>query len=533
MMKVEKLMRKPGRPSDWGSGRFSKIQIFLFIVIFTVTAALYSQTSGSTDGSGTGTGSGKFRQHIEWSADKNAFEFKIEVRSGGKSVQSFTTSDNFVNLNLPAGKYEYRVTVYDFLGRVQDVTDWQSFEISKANLPAFNNVPEVTDFDIAAGNKITLPVEVDNISAGAKVSLVNAKTGKTVAGTLVMQGASTGMSEIGKAHAEFPLVDAGEWKLVVTNPSGLSAESAVIKITTHDSVAIAKAEEEKRAAEEAARLEAERLAAEKAAEEDAKAEAERLEAARLEAERLAAEKAAEEAARAEEERLAAEKAEQEAAQELAESEEPEETESSEELAEEETSSPYHAIGLDIKVGAALAANFFDSDILKTKNYDTLTSGAFPANITPAPYAAISIVPDLGWFIKPGFEISGGLFFFENRSAPFSSKPWEYRQKFTFTFVQANLVAQLPLIPAFREKFFINIKGGGGLTSIKAQTNYYSNERAETSNAFMYPKLNAGLSMEFVPFKHLVIETGADYNKILSGKVNISYLMPYFVMGVRF
>lgn len=512
------------------SNRFKKIQIIFLLLLCTGvgagTSALFAQSgAGSSGNSGNSGSSGKFRQRLEWSADKNAFEYKVEVRCGSKTVQTFTTSDNFVNLNLPAGNYEYRVSVYDFLGREQDVSGWQKFEISKANLPVFNNMGKTADFDVAAGDKITLPVEVDNISAGAKVTLVNTKTGETVAGALVIQGAATGMSEIGTAHAEFPVVSAGEWKLVVTNPSGLSAESAVITIKTYDSkaIALAKAEEEKRAAEEAARLEAE---------EAARLEAARLEAeeaARLEAERLEAERLAELSAQAE--------AEQNSDSSLRDEVEAihnnEDLAESEDLEDSEPRRPSRIIGIEAKVGASLAANLFDSDILKTKNYDTLASGAFPANLTPAPYAALSIVPDFGWFIKPGLEASGGMFFFEYRSPSFASKPWEYRQKFTFTIIQANLLAQISPIKNFRDKFFINVKAGGGLVSIKMQTGYYSNERDEITQGFMYPKLNAGLSIELVPLKHLVIEAGADYNKVLSSKVNISYLMPYFVMGVRF
>ena len=525
------------------SNRLKKIQIILLLLLCTgvCSTTLFAQNgAGSSGNSGNSGSSGKFRQRLEWSADKNAFEYKVEVRSGSKTVQTFTTSDNFVNLNLPAGNYEYRVSVYDFLGREQDVSGWQKFEISKANLPVFNNMEKTADFDVAAGDKITLPVEVDNISAGAKVTLVNTKTGETVAGTLVIQGATTGMSEIGTAHAEFPVVSAGEWKLVVTNPSGLSAESAAITIKTYDSKAIvlAKAAEEKRAAEEAARLEAEEAARLEAARLEAE-EAARLEAERLEAERLESERLAELSAQAEAEQTTDSSLRDEVEaihnnEDLAESEDlADDLAESEDLEDSEPRRPYRIIGFEAKIGASLAANLFDSDILKTKNYDTLTSGAFPANITPAPYAALSIVPDFGWFIKPGLEASGEMFFFEYRSPSFASKPWEYRQKFTFTIIQANLLAQISPIKNFRDKFFINVKAGGGLVSIKMQTGYYSNERDEITQGFMYPKLNAGLSVELVPLKHLVIEAGADYNKVLSSKVNISYLMPYLVMGVRF
>ena len=535
--------------------RLKTIQIFLIVLILVSggpgLGLLHAQSSGSS--ATTADGSGKFQQRLEWNADANAFEYKVDVRTGGKITQIFTTSDNFVNLNLPAGSYEYRVTVYDFRGRVQDVTNWQRFEIAKANLPVFNKIEKKAEIDIAEGNKIVLPVEVDNISAGATVVLVNSKTGEKVSGALALTGAAVGMSETGTARAEFPYVKDGEWKLVVENPSGLSAESEEITIKTFDSKAIAKAEAEKaererlerEAAERAEREriereEQERLAAEKAARERAEAErlaAEQAERERIEAERLAAEQAERERAeaerlaaeqaereRAEAERLAAEEAEREAA-ELAKREEAERR--AEERRNRNTS------GFELKLGAALALNIFESDVLKENNYDTLIKGSMPKDMIPAPYAAISYVPNLSWPVKPGLEISGGGFIFEGRSEPFDSKEWEYKQQFIVTQLQANLIARLPVIPALREKFFINVKAGGGILGINMTTSYYSNERPQSDYAFIYPKLNAGLSLEIIPVKHLVFETGADYNKTLSGMVNISYIMPYFAMGVRF
>ena len=483
--------------------RLKKIQIILIIFLLTSVCGMPLFAQEST---------GKFKQRLEWNADKNALEYKVEIRSGGKTVQTFTTSDNFVNLNLTSGSYDYRITVYDLLGRVQDVTSWQPFEISKASLPLFNNLEKTADFDVASGNKIQLPVEVENISAGAKVSLVNVKTGKTVAGTLVMQGGAAGLSEVGKAHAEFPLVDAGEWKLVVRNPSGLSAESESITITTFDSKAIAAAEAKRLAAEEKEREKLEKEAAELA-------EKEQKEQEKLEREM------AEQAEREEQKRLAEEKAAEEAEQKRL-----------EELAreeEKEARQPRKTVGFEAKVGAALAVDTFNADILNTKTDDPLTNDSMPDNITPAAYAALSFVPDFGWFIKPGFELSGGAFMFEHRSDPFASKPWEYRQYFTMSFIQGNLIAQIPPFTAAREKFFINLKAGGGLLGIEMTSEYYSDERPKKKSSYFYPKLNAGLSLEVVPFKHLVIEAGADYNKVLSSKVNISYLMPYFTLGVRF
>lgn len=479
---------------------------------------------------------GKFKQRLEWSADKNAFEYKVEIRSGGKTVNTFTTSENFVNLNLPAGNYDYRVTVYDFLGREQDVSAWQKFEISKANAPAFSNVEENFEVDISSSGKIVLPVEVDNVAEGASVALVNVKTGEKIKGALVLSavaGAAVGgKSEIEKASAEFPKIAAGEWKLVVTNPSGLSSESQAIEVKTVDK------EKERREAEKAAK---------EAAELAAKEERERL--AREEAERKAAEKEAQKEA----ERLAKEQKEKEktAAKELQsnnmyilaedDEEDDEDFESTPEIEiaeapepeeeEEEKSKrpPRKVLGIEVKAGGSAAINLFDSDLLGLKNYDTLTQGAMPDNVTLAPLATISVVPNLNWRFRPGLEVSASGFVYESRSAAFGDNEWEYNQKFCYNNVQAALIGQLRLLS---DKIFLNIKAGGGLTEILISTEYVG-DREATLKAFTYPKLNAGLSFELVRLKYLVIELGADYNRILSSKMNFSYLMPYLEVGVRF
>ena len=475
--------------------RIRKIQILLIFLIIAGAGEtmLFAQEEAAAS---------KFKQRLEWSADKNAFEYKVEIRSDGNILQTFNTSDNFVNLNLPAGNYDYRVTVYDFLGRQQDVSAWQKFEISKANLPAFNNMQKTADFDIAAGDKITLPVEVDNISAAAKVSLVNTETGETVAGTLVMQGAATGMSEIGSAHAEFPLVSSGEWKLVVTNPSGLSAESEGITIKTHDSKAItlAKAEEKKRA-------------------EEAKKEAEQQVAKELHTNKMYV--LVEDDEEEDEEADAAELIEEVV--------EETEEEIKEELEDAAPRRPYRVIGLEVKAGAGLVANLFDSDLLSLKNEDAFFKGDMPNNITLAPLAAISYVPNFDWRIKPGIELSASGFYYFYRSPGYKNLEWEYLQEFCYNNVQLTLIGQVKLLP---QKIFLDVRAGGGITEILMATNY-AQGRGPTEKAFTYAKMNAGLAFEFVPFKYLVIEVGGDYNKILSSKINYSYLMPYLEVGVRF
>ena len=229
---------------------YKNLIVLMLLCFFTGASLLYAQSSGS---GGTSSGSVKFQQRLEWNADDNALEYKIEIRQSGKTVKTYTTAENYVELNLPSGSYEYRVSVYDFLGRVQDTSEWQRLEISKASIPAFENMQEVAEVDISSGDKIVLPMEVENVAAGTTVKLVNINTGEIIAGELVITGAS-GKSETGKASAEFSELPAGEWKLVVENPSGLKAESPVFTIKTVDREAEALARAEREAREAAERV---------------------------------------------------------------------------------------------------------------------------------------------------------------------------------------------------------------------------------------------------------------------------------------
>ena len=494
---------------------YKNLIVLMLLCFFTGASLLYAQSSGS---GGTSSGSVKFQQRLEWNADDNALEYKIEIRQSGKTVKTYTTAENYVELNLPSGSYEYRVSVYDFLGRVQDTSEWQRLEISKASIPAFENMQEVAEVDISSGDKIVLPMEVENVAAGTTVKLVNINTGEIIAGELVITGAS-GKSETGKASAEFSELPAGEWKLVVENPSGLKAESPVFTIKTVDREAEALARAEREAREAAEREAAEKEAAEREA---AKREAERLAREEAEREELARQeelKRQEELARQEE--LEKEKELEAASEELDNLEESEEP--------EELTPPRPALGLEVKAGAALAADLFGSDIFSDKNKDWLIEAFDKQKITLAPYAALSFVPNPGWVINPGVELSANYFSFSYKSDSYLDMEYEYQNDFNLTNIQLNLIGQIRLHP---QKFFLNIKAGGGLQLIQFSTSYV--ERDKTSpQMFIYPKVNAGLSLEAVPFKHLVFEAGADYNMVISSKVKISYLSPYLVVGVRF
>lgn len=219
-----------------------------------------------------------FEQKIQWEQDENASEYKVEIRDveSGKKYY-FETEENFVNLNLPASRYEYQVTVLNSFGRVQTASGWNSFEIFKAELPEIVKVQKKSVVP-SKDDDFFIETDIKNVNEDSAVSLVNEKTGKKIKGSLVMQK-SAGKNEKTATKVKFPKVENGEWKLIVENPLGQKTESASIQVvdqkTEEARIAaekaererLAKAEEEKRLAEEARIAEEKRLAEEKIASE--------------------------------------------------------------------------------------------------------------------------------------------------------------------------------------------------------------------------------------------------------------------------
>ena len=286
-----------------------------FLVLFCVILLHGFNAFPQSEKNKTKIEKNSFEQKIQWEQDENASEYKVEIRDvkSGKKYY-FETEENFVNLNLPASRYEYQVTVLNSFGRVQTASGWNSFEIFKAELPEIVKVQKKSVVP-SKDDDFFIETDIKNVNEDSAVSLVNEKTGKTIKGSLVMQK-SAGKNEKTATKVKFPKVENGEWKLIVENPLGQKTESASIQVVDQKTEEVriaaekaererlAKAEEEKRLAEEA------RIAEEKRLAEEAEA-ARALELARAEEERQLAQKQEEERRKAEEARIAAEKAEQE------------------------------------------------------------------------------------------------------------------------------------------------------------------------------------------------------------------------------
>ncbi len=193
-----------------------------------------------------------FEQKIQWEKDENASGYNIEIRNlrTGENY-TFETEENFINLNFPAGVYEYRITVLNSFGRAQNTSEWNSFEILQAKTPEIVKTQEKSVVPSAKNEKLSIEVDIKNVNEDSRVSLVNEKTNQVVKGELVLQKSADGTKAL---KAEFPKVESGEWKLRIENPLGRKTESNSIDIvdqkTEEARIAAEKAEAERKKAEQ-------------------------------------------------------------------------------------------------------------------------------------------------------------------------------------------------------------------------------------------------------------------------------------------
>lgn len=97
--------------------------------------------------------------------------------------------------------------------------------------------------------------------------------------------------------------------------------------------------------------------------------------------------------------------------------------------------------------------------------------------------------------------------------------------------QFNVVGRINL---YKEKFGLNVKLGGGAAIFKKEIAYNSALRENPDDSYHGNFCaNGGLSVSWIPFKHLILEAGADFTHIFIPEMNSGILSTYFCVGLRF
>ena len=465
-------------------------------------------------------------QTLRWSADPNVLEYRIEIQDiSGNIIQTVTTENNSLEISLPNGKYKYKITAYDLLGRESVNSGWNQLEVLKASQPAISMEQTLESLE-EDGKTLELDVEIKDVTTGSKVELVNPETGETIAGNLLIDSAiDADASEVLHASKSiFENVPEGKWQLVVTNPSGLFSESEPFEVQDT--------------------MKEKRLAAEKS-------EKERLERERFEAERIEQERLAEELA--EQERIAAELAAREKlendvaanpnvpvnglkysddiismASQIFEEEEMNddyyddlEIPDDEEIEAQRKAERHEKwLNYDRKfyVNAGVGANFclYDNDFI---------SKYFMNGFTPSFTARIDFLPIHKNKWRFGLEIAG------SRTCYTYSNVY-YDLKLDMNMLQTNLIYRFSFA---KNKLWLSVKGGGGISLM--QTNLIfkveTSEKHNISENFAYFMAGGGLSLTIVPKQLIIFEIGADYTNIFMNDVSTGLISPYITAGIRF
>ena len=541
--------------------RFFSLIVCLFFA--AGTSLLYAQTKSKNAKTYS-------TQTLRWSADPNVLEYRIEIQDiSGNIIQTVTTENNSLEISLPNGKYKYKITAYDLLGRESVNSGWNQLEVLKASQPAISMEQTLESLE-EDGKTLELDVEIKDVTTGSKVELVNPETGETIAGNLLIDSAiDADASEVLHASKSFfENVPEGKWQLVVTNPSGLFSESEPFEVQDTMKEKRLAAEKSEKERLERERLEAERIEQERLAAEQERLERERLEAERIEQERLAAEqeileRERLEAERIEQERLAEELAEQERiAAELAAREKLESdvaanpnvpvnglkytddiiSMASQIFEEEEMNDDYYDdleipddeeieaqrkaerhekwLNYDRKfyVNAGVGANFclYDNDFI---------SKYFMNGFTPSFTARIDFLPIHKNKWRFGLEIAG------SRTCYTYSNVY-YDLKLDMNMLQTNLIYRFSFA---KNKLWLSVKGGGGISLM--QTNLIfkveTSEKHNISENFAYFMAGGGLSLTIVPKQLIIFEIGADYTNIFMNDVSTGLISPYITAGIRF
>lgn len=420
----------------------------------------------------------EFKQKLMWQAEPNALEYKIEIQNVDDSSEFRTieTKETFIEFSMPAGDYIYRIFAYDFLGREASVTEWMSFSILKAVKPEISLTDEIVNVNPAENKPVEIPVNIEKITSESSAVVVNEETGEKLDGKIKI--ADKGDGFISGSVVVRGLTE-GTWKVVVENPSGLAAESESIKAApSGENLIVSKKDvvfQEETVTEDATEKEA--------APENETAENTEIAVADDEHD-TEMEQIAEEETQSEVAKLAKEKKE------------------------------YTVQDINIMAGGFVPFFFYD-EYLKSFDGSVFNWGLC---------AKLSYLPIDIKKVQIGFELGGSV-------TRIAMQNDYIKVQLPVMIAQFNVVGRINL---YKEKFGLNVKLGGGAAIFKKEIAYNSALRENPDDSYHGNFCaNGGLSVSWIPFKHLILEAGADFTHIFIPEMNSGILSAYFCVGLRF
>lgn len=366
----------------------------------------------------------KFEQKLSWKGDENAFEYKVEIAQENTSsddeensekpqlkiIKSVTTTESFITVNLNAGHYKYRVIAYDFLQRESSVTEWRNFEVIKALEPELEIAQKEIEVKKYQRKSISVPVDMKQITAESKVEIINEETGEVIEGKVLETETEEGFKVV-----EFPKINDGNYKIKVTNPSGLST-------VTEDSVTIKTEVKEKKKID---------------------------------------------------------------------------------------------WPIDLNIMSGVGFRFAFENELNEFGDEKGMPLAIEGKISYFPF-------ELAMF-DFGFEADFDML---NFSYPYESTKINFRA-YDLIF---SLAARIKFM---NDKLNVCLKAGAGVSILQKNIDInLENLSPIPDKTFGYLCFKGGLGVQYIPFKHLILEVGADYTMIFIPDLQMNYITPYICIGLR-
>jgi len=115
--------------------------------------------------------------YIQWDSVQGAGGYIVEVRIPDRETvftKQFQSSEKDTELDLPAGKYQFRIMTLNKLLKADNSTNWVDIEILSVTAPVFVKLTPTT---LTTGKPVALTLTADRITLTAKAKLVSS-TGK-------------------------------------------------------------------------------------------------------------------------------------------------------------------------------------------------------------------------------------------------------------------------------------------------------------------------------------------------------------------
>jgi hypothetical protein len=194
---------------------------FIFVFFLFSGLGLYAQAPSSELQPGffidKSAGEAKFKQRLVWEEDEYAskYEVEIEILSGHYIYyHSETTEKTYIEIPLPPGRYQYRVTTFDLLGHRSDTSGWEKFEVITAFQPEITKVtPDFFYMDQFHERELTISGK--NIFDKSIISIRNGMNELVPIKKVVVNDSSVKLT-----FNDYTLIP-GVYEIYIENPGGL------------------------------------------------------------------------------------------------------------------------------------------------------------------------------------------------------------------------------------------------------------------------------------------------------------------------